>query len=309
MDGTQTTASGLASVEATLREQLAQGDAALSAATPVLQRLLAHHDPGLINDEVAARVRGMITDLARQLLDARGLGEDVSGSRGLALVAALAGNGEILAHLHALALEGRLADRLEAHEGIDPVLSPLLEDLIAGDDEVLAGAAMAVVTAQAGFIEQQRRMTLPVGELPLSLFDAAIAALRGVADGIEAAEATLRRNFDEGQGRPALLTRLIMRTGSNAPGVLDAGHAGLGVFVTALALAAGQERGVTVMSLASRQPARLVLALRSAGLSPAAVEAQLLHFHPDASPPEAIADLRADAAAAILARDGSRGGR
>lgn len=306
MDGTQTTASGLASVEATLRKQLAQGDAALSAATPILQRLVAHPEPGLVNDETVARVRGMLLDLARQLLEPQGLAESALASRAAELAAVLAANAALLSHLHALAIEGRVADRLEAEAGIDPVLPPLLAGLIAGEDEVLAGAAMAAMAAQASFIEQQRRMALPLGELPADLFAAALAALRGLEEGDDAATTSVRA-YDEGRGRLALLTRLVMRTGSNAPGVLDVERAGVGVFLTALALAAGQERGVTAMSLATDQPARLVLALRSAGLAPAALRAQFLHFHPDTSPPAAIADLRAEEAAALLASATGRG--
>jgi hypothetical protein len=306
MDGPQTTANGLASVEATLRDELAQGDAALSAATPLLQRLLAHHDPGLINDEVVARVRGMLAEIARQLLEASGQGDDASGGR---LVEALVRNDALVTHLHALALEGRLADRLEADAGIDPVLSPLLEGLIAGGDEVLAGAAMAAMSAQSGFIGQQRRMVLPLGELPGELFQAALAALREIADVGEGAEAALRRGIGEGRGRLDLLNRLVMRTGSNAPGVLEVERAGLGVFLTALSLAAGLERDAAVMSLASRQPARLALALRSAGLTPAAVEAQVLQLRPDVTLPGAVARLGADQAANILASAALPGSR
>lgn len=307
MDGTQTTASSLASVEATLRKQLAQGDAALSAATPILQRLLAHPDPGLVNDETVARVRGMLSDLARQLLQPQGLAESAPASRVAELVGVLAESAALLSHLHALAIEGRLADRLEAEAGIDPVLPPLLAGLIAGDDEVLAGAAMAAMSAQASFIEQQRRMALRLGELPADLFAAALGALRGLGNGDEV-EAPARA-YDEGRGRLSLLTRLVMRTGSNAPGVLDVERAGVGVFLTALALASSQERGLTAMSLASDQPARLVLALRAAGLAPAAVRAQFVHFHPDRSPPAEITDLRADEAAALLASAARRGER
>jgi hypothetical protein len=308
MDGTQTTASSLASVEATLRKQLAQGDAALSAATPILQRILAHPDPGLVNDETVARVRGMLSDLARQLLQPQALAESAPASRVAELVGVLAESAALLSHLHALAIEGRLADRLEAEAGIDPVLPPLLAGLIAGDDEVLAGAAMAAMSAQASFMEQQRRMALPLGELPADLFAGALDALRGLGDSDEAVEAPARA-YDEGRGRLTLLTRLVMRTGSNAPGVLDVERAGVGVFLTALAFASGQERGLTAVSLASDQPARLVLALRSAGLAPAAARAQFVHFHRDRSPPAEITDLRADEAAALLASAARRGER
>ena len=300
MDGTQATASDLASVEATLRDGLARGDAVLSAVTPTLRRLLAYRDDALLNDEVVARVRGMLHDLARQVLEA----QDGPAITAEDLVAALADDSVLLSHVHALAVEGRLAERLEAEAGIDPVLSPLLEQLIAAGDEVLAGAAMAAVSAQASFIQNQRRMTLPIAELPADLLRSVIAAWCGtIADPgrAVAAEAALRRGVGEDPARFDLLTRLIMRTGSNASAALDVATAGLAVFATALALAAGQARDVTVLSLAGSQSARLALALCAAGLTPAAVGAQFVLFHHDASPGEDVCGLRADRATAVLA--------
>ena len=303
MDSTETTASGLASVEATLREQLARADAALSAAAPALGRLLGLEAGELISDEMVARVRGMLADLARQLIDAV---EEAAGTSSLSrdsLAAALAEDEALLGHLHALAVEGRIAGKLEAEAGIDPVLSPLFEGLIAGGDEVLASATMGAVAAQASFIQQQRRMTLPLGELPAELLPATLGALRRTTGDNERADeidAALRQQFDEGRSRIGLLTRLVMRTGSNAPGALDVASAGLAFFVTALALAAGQERGTMVMALAAPQPARLALALRAAGLPKSSVQAQCLYFHPDAMPADGLLGLRADQAAAML---------
>jgi len=304
MNGTQTAASELASVEATLREALAQGDAVLSAATPSLRRVLAHDDRALLNDETVARVRGMLADLARQLLEPLGAGEPTL------VAAALAQHDGLLTHLHALAVEGRLADRLETDAAIDPVLSPLLESLIGGDDEVLAGAAMAAMTAQASFIRQQRGMSLPLDELPGELFQGALAALRAAfGEGTDEADSALRGSYDEGSSRIALLSRLVVRTGSNASGALDVGVAGLAVFITALSLAAGQDRSLTALSLSASEPARLILALRAAGLSPTAVRAQSLHFHRDTAPLDALAELRAERAGQILSASDARGDR
>ena len=71
MDSTPVTASSLETVEATLRDELAQGDAVLSTATPILRHLLANEEQALFGDEVIARVRGMLADLARQMLYAQ----------------------------------------------------------------------------------------------------------------------------------------------------------------------------------------------------------------------------------------------
>ena len=317
MESTELTASDLASVEATLRDALARGDAVLSSAAPLLRRMLASEDRTLLSDEVLARVRGMLAGLARQLLDAQAGAAGVSdlaafaASRCKGLVEALADDAALLRHLQALAIEGQLADELQSRGGIDPVLSPLLAELVA-EDEVMAAAAMAVISAQASYVQQQRRMTLPLGELPGELFHAALAAFRRVAGedkGAEAGEDAMRGSFDESLGRIALLTRLVMRTGSNAPRALDVESAGLAIFATALALAAGQRREVMILSVSERPPARLALALRAAGLRQAAVEQQFLHFHPDADPPKRLESLGADRASAILAASNPFGHR
>ena len=151
-------------------------------------------------------------------------------------------------------------------------------------------------------------MTLPLGELPGELFHSALRALRRAAGedaSTEAAEAALRRGFDESLGRLGLLSRLVTRTGSNTPGALDVERAGLAVFATALALAAGQKRDVTVLSFSGRQSARLALALRAAGLTQVGVEAQFLHLQPEATLSPSLAGLRADRASAILAASNS----
>ncbi|MFN5779555.1 MAG: hypothetical protein ACK44O_08785, partial [Novosphingobium sp.] len=64
-------------VEDVLRDELAQGDAVIGTIAPILRHLLANDDQSLFNDEVVARVRGMVDHLARQVLDAV---EDAQGA-------------------------------------------------------------------------------------------------------------------------------------------------------------------------------------------------------------------------------------
>lgn len=64
-------------VEDVLREELAQGDAVIGSIGPILQHFLANDDHSLFNDEIVARVRGMIDHLVRQMLDAI---EDAQGT-------------------------------------------------------------------------------------------------------------------------------------------------------------------------------------------------------------------------------------
>ena len=297
------------SVETLLRDELAQGDVVLSTAAPLLRHLLVNEDQALFSDEVVARVRGMLTDVARQLLHARA--EAAAMPDPSAFVAeceeelshALFAHTGLLGHVHSLTFEAQLTLRLQLRNGTDPVLSPLLQELVAAGDEVIAASAMGVIAAQARFVQQYRRMCLPVGELPADLFHSALLALRshaGEDDAAAAAERSLRDSFDESLGRLGLISRLVMRLGKSAPRALDIGHAGLGMFATALSMAAAQERAVTVLSFSERQCARLALALRAAGLKQPQVEELFLYVHPEIVLPDGFERLSADRASLLL---------
>lgn len=304
------TASSLESVEATLRDDLAQGDSVLLTATPILRHLLVNEDQALFGDEIVARVRGMLSDIARQLLYAQAEVARASDRAAYAqvrsepLVAALANEAALLSHVHAQTIEALLVRKLQKRTGIDPVLSPLLQELVASKDDATASLAMAAITAQARFMQHQQRMALPLGELPGDQFHCAMLAFRqctGEEKGAANAESQLREAFDESLGRLGLISQLVMRMGRDAPRSLDADHAGMAVFATALAMAAGQPRDVTMLSFSDRQFSRLALALRAAGLKQSAVEEQFLYLHPEVVLPEGFDALRADRAAALLA--------
>jgi hypothetical protein len=305
-----TTDTSLEAVERQLREQLARGDVMLSTATPILRHLLVNEDQALFSDEIVARVRGMLTDVARQILHAQAEAARVAerqaylSEREDRLAQALFDESSLLGYVHALAVEGKVALQLQARCNVDPVLSPLLQELVAATDEVLAASAMAVLAAQARFVQHHRRMALPIGELPGDLFHKTLLVMRSEAGGHEeaaaGAERTLRGRFDESHGRIGLISRLIMRMGKAAPRALAVDHAGTAIFATALAMAAGQERDVTVLSFSDRQFARLALAMRAAGLKQPAVEEQLLFLHPDVTLPAGFDGLSAERAARLL---------
>ena len=303
---------GTHEVEGLLREELARGDAVIVSAAPILHHLLANDDHSLFGDEIVARVRGMIANLAEQMLlvQAGAAGSDdletFLAERSETLCAQLIDNPALLHHLHALALEWQLTERLQGRGGVDPVLSPLLQALIASQDPGVAGLAMAMLAAQARFIQHVRRMELPLGELPgdllhialLTLCSCTIEAERATA---AAAESALRTSFDESRSRLGLASRLVTTMGGGAVAALSVSHAGVAIFLTALGLASGQPRGGAIMATNERQLARLALSLRAAGLKPVAVEEQFALLHPDISLPEGFDQLRTDRAAAILA--------
>ena len=298
-------------VELLLREELGRGDTMIATSRPILRHLLANDDHALFNDEMIARIRGMMNHVASQLLFAEATAAGAldrakyAADRQDELAQALFEDMTFLAHAHALTLEAQLAERLQARSGIDSVLSPLVQELAAAKEMDMAALAMAVLAAQARFMQYHRRMELPLGELPGDLFHRALLLLRShagdAAEAAEEAERQLRESFEEGAGRLGLLTRLVMAMGQKAVRALAIDHAGLAIFSTALAMASSQERDIAVLSFADRQFARLALALRAAGLKQQAVEEQFLYLHPEIALPDGFDMLRADRAAALLA--------
>ena len=294
-------------VDAVLRDELARGDAFLESAVPILRHLLAGEHSGAFADEIVARVRGGVSDLAAQLLAAVAATPDPAAPDPQAfddLSAALLHLPGLLGHLHALALEWQLTQRLQIRLALDPALPPLLQALLASDDEATSGLAMHLLAAQARFAQTQRRMQLPLHELPADLMHGALVALRTIGgdDGrVSDAEAALRAHYDESCTRIALTARLVTGMGGGAVAALAVPHAGIALFATALALASGQDRDVVLLSLGDVSAVRLALALRAAGLKHEAIEAQLLLLYPDAPTDTQWERIGADRAAELLA--------
>ncbi len=301
-----------APVEAVLRDELAHGDVVLGTIGPILGHLIANHDHSLFSDEIVARIRGTVGGIARQLLEIQGQVQGDSDPHGFAerngdeLAELLAANAGFLTHCHALALECQLADRLRARNSIDPVLSPLMQSLVASDDPAMASLAMQALASQARFIQRQKRMQLPLGELPADLFHDALLRWRDYAGGIDAdtlaqIETRMRRDFDESASRLGLLSRMVAAMGGGARAALSISHAGISLFLTALAASSHQDRDIVALSTNDRQLARLALALRGSGLNPREVEEQFLYLHPDISLPDGFSQLRVDRARDMLA--------
>lgn len=310
-----------ANPEAVMRDELAHGDAMIGTIAPILRHLLANDEHSVFSDAIIARVRGMLADVARQALTetAAAAGEpdqrDHPPEQVAELTQGLISHSAFLSHVHALALEWQLTERMQARLALDPVLSPLLQALIASSDPAVAAMAMALLAAQARFATSQRRMQLPLSELPGDLLHAALLAMRGQAGGDAAAQAAalqaehaIRGRFDESRSRLGLVARMVNGMGGGATAALAITHAGVGIFLSALSLASGQDRDMTVLATNEGQLARLALALRAAGLKQQAVEEQFVSLHPDVALPEGFDQLGSDAAAALLARAASFAG-
>lgn len=311
---------GSQDVEAVLRSELAAGDASAMNMAPILRHLLDNGANSMFSDAIVAGVRGMANHLASQLLDARaraaGATERVehAGDELAALADTLTANPALLGHLHALAVEWQLTHQLQARLALDPVLSPLLQAQMASPDPDTAALAMKLLASQARFCQQQRRMQCPITELPGDLLHGVLVAMRTLAgtesdDQAAAAEAAVRLEFHEARTRLGLAARLVAGIGGGGLAALSLSHAGAALFLTALALASGQDRDMAVMATNETQLARLALSLRASGLKQPAVEEQFLALHPDIALPDGFEALSPDHAAAMLASAAAHAGR
>ena len=298
-----------------LRRALAQGDAMLEGIGPIIGHLLSAPDHSLFSDEIVARVRGMLADLARQVLrtqaEATGQkGRDAFADRhGEALAEHLQASSGLLLHCHALAIEWQLTEKLEDQLGIDPVLAPLLQRLIADSDGTVSSAAMAALAAQARFAQAQRRMELPLGELPGDLLHELLLAWRRYcgetrSDAVARAEGKLRQSFDESSGRLALFARLVSSSSGTSRSALAIEDAGAALFLSALAERSGQTRELAILSSHARQTVRLALGLRAAGLDAEQIDETLLRLHPGAAPVTGLEGIDQDTARGILLASG-----
>lgn len=293
-----------------MRSELARADRALAAVAPVLAHLLASSDHALVSDEIVARVRGMLVDLAGQLSAAMADGDEQSEPSQHAepaetLAEWFAGDATMLRFCHAIAMETVLTERLDQLAGIDPVLSPLWQELIASADSGVAELAMQALAAQSRFLQAQRRMQYPLAELPAELIAHALDRWVQTVPAADAARAAaaqqaMKAQYDEAESRIGLIARLVTAMRGGAIAALELEHAGLALFASALAQRTGLSRAQAVVACHDRQAPRLALMLRAAGLEPAAIERQFLVLEPAARPIHGLADIPVETARAVL---------
>lgn len=293
-------------VEAVLREELVQGDAMLQSAAPVMRHILSTTRSAIFADEIVARVRGGVEDIARQLLGVTDSPEHSPLDPAALddLLEALMAVPGLVGHLHALAVEWQLTERFQARHALDPVVPPLLEALLASDDATTSALAMTSLAAQARFAQTQRRMQAPLHELPADLLHGVLLAWRGiVGEGSEvmSAERAIRAEFDESRTRLGLIARLVTGMGSGAIAALSLQHAGVAIFASAVAMASGQDREIAILATSSGQSLRLALMLRAAGVKPRAIEEQLVSLHAEVGLPVEWHRLAPEQATELLA--------
>jgi len=302
--------------ETALEGELARANRALSGVAPVLEHALVGDGGGLVNDLLVARVRGMVNDLAHQL-ELRRSSETpdklpVPEEALDYLTRLLISDTPLLLHLHACAVEGVLTEKLDSQTGVDPVLSPLWQELIASEDAAVSETAMQALAAQARFMQAQRRMQHPILDLPPEVLERALRIWVRATNveeepSVAAAMRAIKSDYDEAQSRLGLITRLVSSMREGRIAALELDHAGLALFTSALASLTGETRERAVMACQNQQAARLAVCLSAAGLDHSAIEQQFVHLDPANTTPRGLAGLSPDAARALLQKSATEG--
>lgn len=288
---------------------------ALAAPTgPILRQLLTGERDGLFSDAIIARTSAMISHLAHQMAfavveaaeEAEPLGAAAAEAEILAdaLAEQLRDVSDVLGHVHALCVESTLADMLHERAAIDPALPPLLKDLLTNQDAEIAAAAMHVLAAQARFLHHSRRMELPLGELPGELFALCLSLIGGLGTidpgQREAVRSMLAANYDEGGARTSQIARLAMLAHDDSTQKPSLPNSGLAIFASWLALDVGKPRDDTILAIGQRDLSRLVLMMRAADLSEAAMQGVVAILAPHGTLDPALASLAPEEARQLL---------
>ena len=297
---------------ARLRELVDREAAEGEASRLLLPHLLTRTDDSLHTEALLAHMRGLLRDLALRLLrvEAEATGDRERDAFAHAQVdglhRAFAHDPVLCAHVHETALEVRAAQLAVAATRSDATLTPLLQSLIGHAQAEVAGAAMAVLTAQTRFAQTQRRLELPIEHLPFEVFDAALSAWRrhrgaDMSDAMVRAEGKLRGRYEEASTRRSLMERLHALTVQRSDW-LQLDQAGASLFLTALAARSRQSRYVVAKAAIARSQARLALSLRAAGMRPASIASQCAILQPDGDPLQGIEDIGTREAGQLIAR-------
>lgn len=298
--------------ESAVRDRLTQADKALKGAAPYMQfRVFGENQP-FLSDEVVARVRGMLLDVANQFTaQLRGSANMTSFDEALtdtltnSLAVRLASVPAILEHAYAASCEWLVTMRMQARSNVDPVVSPLLQCMIADRGIATSQSAMQFLSAQTKYAQDQRRMKLPVAEMSAALLPLLYGVWRDVAEQygvhyeeIVQAERAVEARTAGAMSRTNTISRFLTDVGNSR--AFSALEAGVALFVSAIATATKQHRDSVVMAMNEESPVRFALMLRAAGLSTNGIEEQFLAIRAETGQLSGVEMLPQDRAAHIL---------
>ncbi|QWC58084.1 hypothetical protein F7D01_14320 [Erythrobacter sp. 3-20A1M] len=276
-----------------LRDALREERRASEWAAQALPRLIAGGDQ-LLGQDIVARVEGMVASLADQLANA--LRTEDRQEFAAQIRGELAFDTELVAFLHALAMEFRATARLSRDAGLDRVAPPELRALSSGNSPTPSRLASSAIGAQARYLGDMIAMRLPLPELPAEMFDRLVSRL-DVCD----AAGPLRAGYEEGETRLTLLSRLATSGPAFDRPAMDCRRSGLALFLTRLADGSGLDRTSISLALGSPSFTRLALAMRASGMDIADIGCQCALLAPYASLPAALEDVEPEEAKTIIA--------
>ena len=287
-----------------LRHLLTHGERTRLGLPQQLRHRIGFADPSLFDDELIARTRGLLVHLTAQVAGNRSHSGTVRHREARdAILRALFDHPAMLAHCHGLALEYRLTRRLAEENGIDPVLPPILQELIASPIEATSRLASGVLASQTRFLSNMERMQLPLRQLPGELLHDIFAIGRerlGEPILADAVEQAVRTSYDEGATRIALLGRLVSAPDYPQTRGWQLPEAGLAPFLASLAEAGGIGMHEAALLTTESQAARLALMMRTLNCNPGSINRNLYILHEDIALP-LISGLEPDTASSLLA--------
>lgn len=288
---------------ASLRADLAGDDRALSGVVPVLSHILTNRGEPMVSDDIIARMRGLIASAAEQLLASEE--QQASAEELDTLNIALASNGSIVTHYYALAYEGAVSEDLAKRVGLDPVISPLIRELMGSKDKSVAEIATKLMASQARFIEGQKRLQSSIFELPPEIFEEMLATCKAWAkQQIRPMQvrstAGIKSSYDEASTRLGLLAHLIAMLGASGQLVCEIETAGFAIFCSAVSGQTRQPRELIVLSCQSHQSLRLALALKACGISTESIIRQFECVGNDVAFPDGFDTWDEQSATALL---------
>lgn len=301
-----------------LHDVLAAADRLRATLPEQLQHRVALADPGLFDDEIIARTRGLLLHLTEQIAGSKPV-EHNAGVRDSdvrynirrdAILRDVFANEALLSYTHAATLEYVLTCRLSDEADLDPALSPLLQDLAGRPDQTLSQLATSAISLQSRFLTDMRRMQMPLRQLPGDLLHTALAIGRAHSDNTLLADAidqAVQVSYDEAATRLGLLGLIVNVPGFPALRGLRLEDAGTPLFLSSLSAASSLGYEDAVMLTTRQQILRLALVLRGTGCSPRAVNHDLFLLHEQVAAP-AIARMPRERALELLSQTGRMSG-
>lgn len=301
-------AGNLSDAEVALRRAFANADRASDFGRSVFAHIA--HTPILdvVSEESWSRTYAALASLAMGVLDGLvgAVGVHHQPAEVDVVLRVLSECQALVEHLRADVIEWQLTQRLHDTLALDPVSSPVLQQLVVQPDH--RAAATAFLAAQMRWCQSHARMYMALADLPPAVQGQVCAVIQALgagepdlADRANALCADMRNAYDPAADREVCATQALEHMSLEFADALRVQEMGVAVFLTALARLTMQPRATVTGWTERAQAPRLAVALRAAGMSPGDIQQQLFAFHGDAGLGAGVAEIEPQQASAMLA--------